>query len=76
MEALRTAAGRCRPEPGARLTDRGLLPWINYRTEDGQTPVMSASLAGHAEVENDFVDFCGVFHGFPLCIQNRWMLLS
>lgn len=29
---------------------QGLRPWINYRTDDGQTPVMAASLAGHAEV--------------------------
>eukprot|EP00435_Cladocopium_sp_Y103_P060484 s122_g22.t1 len=35
----------------ADLLDRGgLRPWINYRTDDGQTPVMAASLAGHAEV--------------------------
>ncbi|CAK9053040.1 unnamed protein product [Durusdinium trenchii] len=35
----------------ADLLDRGDLgPWVNYRAKDGQTPVMAASLAGHAEV--------------------------
>ena len=33
---------------------QGLRPWINYRTDDGQTPVMAASLAGHAEVRSGF----------------------
>ncbi|CAJ1348722.1 unnamed protein product [Effrenium voratum] len=48
---LHVAAGKGNVSEVAELLDRrGLLPWINHRAVEGDTPVMAASLAGQAEV--------------------------